>query len=205
MPEVREVRDLLDEAEVGAGEPDARRGVGGEPLDVHLVDDELIEAHVRLGVALPVEGVIDDDGLRHETGVVAVVRRQIPARSARLVGEQQIVHVAELAGHGSGVGVQEELRLVEAEALLRAILAACLVAVELPRPDALDETVPDELRAVSQLDHVGRLAVGTIEGSKNISPALREYTAKFTPSGVTVAPSAWPLPGSMALVVRCVS
>jgi hypothetical protein len=40
---------------------------------VHLVDDELLERQVGRGIALPVEGVIDDDALRDDRRIVARV------------------------------------------------------------------------------------------------------------------------------------
>jgi hypothetical protein len=52
--------------------------MGGETLDVDLVDDELLELKIRRLNALPVERVVDDDALGNDGGVVAAVRVRSP-------------------------------------------------------------------------------------------------------------------------------
>ena len=80
-----------------------------------------------------------------------------------IVGEQQVVGVAELPGDRLRVRVEQQLGVVEAQPPLGPVLAADLVAVQLPGSDALDMGVPDEPVALGQLDDVGRVAVSLVE------------------------------------------
>src|SRR5215471_646706 len=104
----------------------------GEAFDVDLVDDELPELEVRRLGVLPVEGVVDNDGLRDNCSVVAPIRRPLARPRLWIVGEKQVVSVPELTRHGFGVWIEEQLRFVEPQPPFRAIFAANFVAIELP-------------------------------------------------------------------------
>src|SRR5690606_12542622 len=103
-----EVLDGDGVGQAGVGAPqrlrDARVG-GGEPLDVHLVDDRLVEGHVGRAVAAPVEVGVDDHALGHVGGAVLVVAA---VGVAEVVGEAGRVPVHP-AVDGLGVGVEQQL------------------------------------------------------------------------------------------------
>jgi len=63
----------------------------GEALDVDFVNDQLFEPEIRGSCALPVKVIIDDDGLRNDRGVVAMILDGLAGRRLRIVGEQEIV------------------------------------------------------------------------------------------------------------------
>ena len=76
--------------------------------------------------------------LRHDGRVVAAVRKPFPRARLGIVGEQQIVDVAELPGDGLGIRVEQQLGVVETQPPLRPVFAANLVAVELAGPQPFD-------------------------------------------------------------------
>jgi len=80
-----------------------------------------------------------------------------------IVGEQQVVDVAKLPSNSLGVWIEEELCLIEAQPPLRSVLAAHLVAVELPRPEPWDKAVPDEFGAMLELNDVSGLPLRSLE------------------------------------------
>src|SRR5262245_49135244 len=83
----------------------------------------------------------------HHAGIVPHVRRSIARAGLRIVSEQQVLIVAELSGDCLGVGIEQQLRVIEAKTPLRTILAAHLVAIELAGPQALHARMPDKLVA----------------------------------------------------------
>jgi hypothetical protein len=103
------VRDLFDKPEVGPWGAGAGRWVRREPLDVHLVYNKLFQLEVGRANALPVEGVVDDNPLRHDGRVVARVGKQVARAGPGIVGEQQVVDVAELPADRPGVRIQQQL------------------------------------------------------------------------------------------------
>ena len=77
-----EVGDHRRRGEPGVGAAQLRRQVrvaGGEPLDVQLVDDRVVEGDVGAAVVAPVESAVDDDPLGHAPGVVLLVAHQVIA------------------------------------------------------------------------------------------------------------------------------
>ena len=67
-PQLLEVGDLLDEPAVGARQVALGRVVAGEPADVDLVDDRLLDRDVGVPVVLPVEVAPVGDAPRGAAG-----------------------------------------------------------------------------------------------------------------------------------------
>ena len=108
-------------------------------LDVQLVDDGVAPAPLHRRVAAPVEPVVDDHALgdvRRRVGVVAL------GGASGVVPEHR-GHRVELAADGPGVGVEQQLRRVEAQALLGRPRPGDPVAVAGADRDARDRAVPD--------------------------------------------------------------
>src|SRR6516165_37902 len=137
-----------------------------EALDVHLVNDELLQREIGRTYPLPVERVVHDDALRHNGRVIPRVGRPVSRAWLRIVSEQQIVDVPELSGDGLGVWVEQQLRFVEPESPVGTVFTSNLVTVELAGPQPLDEHMPNELIAVLQLNNVSRLALRLVEEQK---------------------------------------
>ena len=100
----------------------------GEAAHVHLVDQRLVEGRAQRLVVAPGEGRIDDPGLHHVLGAVAlVVGRVVPA--LHLVAEDRRVP-GQLALERLGVGVEHQLVGVEAVAAGGIVGAMDAVAVD---------------------------------------------------------------------------
>ena len=87
-------------------------------------------------------------------GTIARLSRESSERSSlaagcAIVGEQQVVGVAELAGHRLRVRIEQELGSLKRRPHCGPVLAAHPVAVELARPQAARQRVPDVLVAVA--------------------------------------------------------
>jgi hypothetical protein len=80
----------------------------------------------------------------------------------------------ELAGDGLGMGIEEQLGIVEPQAPFGTIVATDLVPVELPWPETLHVGMPDELVAILEPDDVGGLAIGFVEQQQKRVGACRE-------------------------------
>src|SRR5258705_6483172 len=132
-------------------------------FDVDLVDEELFELEIGRCRPLPVEPIVDDDALRDDGGVVAAILNALTGTGLRIVGEQQVVGVAELPGHGLRVGIEKQFGVVESQAPFRAVLTANLVAVQLSGVDAFYECVPHEPVALLQTNDVRGIAVSLVE------------------------------------------
>ncbi len=116
-PEPLQVLDERRVGEPGVGAAQLGRHVGmlaGGPLDVDLVDDGVLPRRAQLAVAVPVEEGVDDHAAGHERRRVAVVAHVgfVPA-----VAEDGLVP-DDLAGDRLGVGVEEQLGRVAAQARL---------------------------------------------------------------------------------------
>ena len=111
----------------------------GEALDVRLVDEGLVVGDGEAAVALPVEERVDHHAVGHVRGGVVVVGAVLVAE---VVAEERLVPV-DLAGGRLGVGVEQELVGVAAQALGRVPRAVDAVAVALARLDGRDVAVPD--------------------------------------------------------------
>ena len=130
----------------------------GEPLDVRLVDEGLVVGDVEAAVALPVEERVDDHAVGHvRRGVVVVARVLV----AEVVAEQRLVPV-DLAAGRLGVGVEEQLVGVAAQALGGVPRAVDAVAVALARLHGRDVAVPDVGVDLGDLEPgLGDLAAGS--------------------------------------------
>lgn len=116
-----------------------------EAADVQFVDHRVRPGRLRAAVVGPVVVVVDDDALRDVGRGVPFVPHGV---GDLLLGPVPDVPVdlrrqAELAVHGPGVRVQEQLRRVPAAAGPRVPAAVHPVAVALARHDPGHEAVPD--------------------------------------------------------------
>ena len=129
------------------------RAAHREPLHVQLVDDRVRPRRLQERIALPVELRVDDHALRDRVGVVLVVPLEIGVGAARGHVRQRArsarVH---LPVDRLRVRVDEELRRVEAVALLRRPRPVHPIAVPLTGPDPGDVAVPVVRRPLGQLD-----------------------------------------------------
>ena len=131
MPEVDQVRDLVDEARIRPAPPGchARAGIGGEARDVGLVDDRVAERALDPLVALPVVvAPIDDDALHRDRAV------------GRVAGVDP--SVARRCRDRPPVWIEEHLRRVEPQAVVRRPRPVHAVAVQLAVTEARDVDVP---------------------------------------------------------------
>ena len=129
-----------------------------DALDVGLVDDRVLPRHLRQPVVPPLEPVLDDGAERGERRAVARVEAEVLVRVADLVAEEAVVP-PDGAADALGVGVEEDLVRVEAEAFLGAVRAVDAVAVELAGPDAAEVAVPHRPRPLAELDDGARRLV----------------------------------------------
>ena len=137
-----QVRNFFDDAGVRAGLIDVARRAAREAADVRFVDDRFGERPAEMAVALPIEGVVDDDALRRTDD--AVFRR------------------LKLAGERAGVRIDQPSLRVEALALGRVERAVGLVMVKLAGLEAGNEYAPNIAPTVGrriELDQLYRLAV----------------------------------------------
>jgi len=113
-----------------------------------LVDDRLVVGDRQPAVALPVEERVDDDAEHHVRRGVLVVAR---VRVAEVVAEKCRAPV-DLARRGLGVGVEQQLVGVAAQAAVGRIGPVHAVAVALARLDGRQVAVPDVGVDLGQLD-----------------------------------------------------
>ncbi|HEX2411906.1 MAG TPA: hypothetical protein VHJ39_12125 [Solirubrobacteraceae bacterium] len=140
------------------GSPELLRDVGvllREPLDVDLVDDAVVERDSRRSIALPVEVRADHDRLWHERRAVDVVGRGL--RILEAVAEQRLVPTYRSVD-GDGVGVEQELRRIAADASAWIVRPVDAVAVALPRADVGRVAVPHPRRHLGE----GRAGLGAV-------------------------------------------
>ena len=149
-------RRLGGQAGVGAAQVLAHPGVAHrEPLDVRLVDHRPVHRRVRRPVVLPLEAIVDHDGLRDGERGVLVVALEVGVVAGLGVGDvgQHVAAVpAHLALDRLGVRIDQELRGVEAMAGARVVGPVDAVAVALAGADARQVDVPVERGALGDLD-----------------------------------------------------
>jgi hypothetical protein len=117
-PERAEVLDRRIRGKACVGSAKVLTHVGmalGEALDVCLIDHRVRPGPIRPSVALPVEGLVDDDALRDGDRVVAVVDLQIRAIPVTEVGEHRRFVVANPTVNGLRVRVDQQLAGIEPE------------------------------------------------------------------------------------------
>jgi hypothetical protein len=93
----------------------------------------------------PGEGGVDHLAFRNERRTVAIIEGQIRRVVANPVAEQSVVPF-ERADERFGVGVDQQLVMVEAVARLGFVRSVHSIAVELTRPYVRQVTVPDLIR-----------------------------------------------------------
>src|ERR1700709_2367036 len=104
-----------------------------QALDVGFIDDGVFPGDVGPHfAAAPVEGFVDNDGLRHAARIVAPVEREVLARAPGAIGEMRIAPY-QPSGKPPGIGIEQQLVGVETVAVFGFIGPVNAVTVELPR------------------------------------------------------------------------
>ena len=181
-PEVAQVagHGLVPEPGVGAAQLGRHVRVAlGEALRVQLVDDGVGVGMARLGVARPVVALLGDD--QGPGDVRGRVGARGPGRVGRVVPEQRVA-VGHGAGDGPGVGVDEELGRVAAQAAGGVERPVDPVPVGLPGPDARHQAVPDSVVVVLEpglrllagggVEEADRDLLGHARGDGEVHPAI---------------------------------
>jgi hypothetical protein len=92
-----------------------------------------------------------------------------------VVSKEQIVLVDALSGNGCGVGIQQQLVLIEPQPYRRMVLSTNLVGIKLFRLQPVHEAVPDIPGLMPHLNDVGGRPVRFIEEKeKHLGGVLRE-------------------------------
>lgn len=142
-----QVGNLLLESRVCSRMLHLRRGGGGEPFEVRLVDYRFSERDFERHVVAPVERfVVDDDVFRHLLERPRLVGKQVPENRT--------------SGKTFRLRVKKMLLPVEAVPVRRIERSFRAVQVERARLEPLDENVPDVSRLVrlrAQLYRLERL------------------------------------------------
>jgi hypothetical protein len=159
-------RGRVGEPRVGAAQVLAHVRVElREALDVHLVDDQLVQRDVGAAVALPVEAGVDHHALGDRGRVVLVVELEVGLLDRPAVGRHVGQHVGLAPAHRPldrlGVGIEQQLARVEAVARPGVVGAVHAVAVALAGADARQVAVPVVRRVLDDLD--ARLVVVGVE------------------------------------------
>ena len=154
------------------------RNVGVQPghaLDVTLVDHRPAPRRARRAVVSPAERGLGHDALRHGARAVRPARHEVTVRVAGVVAEEHIAP-ADGAAERAGVRVDEQLRRVEAVAVLGVPGTVDAVAVELAGAEVGKIRMPDEAVALAQRDAVGlaRIAGGGEQTEIDGGRVLRE-------------------------------
>src|SRR6202007_1663556 len=149
-------------------------------------DDGVFPGNVRSDLAAaPVEGLVDDDRLRHAASIVAPVEREILARAARAIAEMRIAP-DQSAGKVLAGRVWQQLVGIEAVTVLRLIGAVHTVAIDLPRRDVVQVAVPDILAALRQFDALELAAAEIVEQAQldlgRVGGKQREIGAAAVPA-----------------------
>jgi hypothetical protein len=116
----------------------------------------------------PGEGRVDHRAFRNERRTVAIVEGQILRVVAHPVAEQSVVPF-ERADEGLGVGVDEQLVVVEAVARLGFVRSVHPVAIELTRPHVRQVTMPDLMCVFRQSDSRDLALAAAVEQT-NLDP-----------------------------------
>ncbi len=130
---------------------------GGEALDVDLIDHGLVQGDVGGPVVAPVEGGVHDHRQGHVGPAVGGARAVLVAEH---VGEH-LLAPAHLPGDGLGVGIEQQLGRVAAQAGGRIPRPVDAVAVALTGPHSGQVAVPAEGADLGQGDPL--LPAGVVE------------------------------------------
>ena len=122
-----------------------------EAAQVRLVEHALVPRQVEQLVVAPGEGGVDHPAFEHAARIVAGVEGEVLAPAADPVAEMGVAPM-ELADQLLGVGVEQQLVMIEAVARLRVVGAVDAIAVELARADVGQVAVPDLVGVLGQHD-----------------------------------------------------
>ena len=157
--EAEEVVDGGRVGEAGVGAAELLRDVGvahRHALHVGLVDDRVGPGDVRVAVVAPGKEGVDHDAARH-------VRRRVELAPLLLLRAEDVAEDLRSPLDRSldrlGVGVEQQLGRVAAEAALGLVGAVDAEAVALAGPDAVDVAVPAEVGVLGELVGGGRAAL----------------------------------------------
>ena len=119
----------------------------GESLDVQLVDDRVGPRRVRAPVVAPGKRLVNDHAAWHR-------RCGVDAADAHVIATQAVPEkrapVAEAAGDGASVGIEQQLGRVVAQSLMGRVAPVHPEPVTLPGADIGDVTVPHQVGALDQ-------------------------------------------------------
>ena len=102
-------------------------------------------------VVAPIERVVDHDRFRHSPRIVAQIARQVFRLAADDIA-RHFVRPIDPAGDRLGIGIDEQLRVVETQPALRIIRTENPEAVKLPGPHVRQEDVPDLVGVLGHRD-----------------------------------------------------
>ncbi len=137
-----------------------------QALDVRFIDDGVFPGDVGAQFAAsPIEGFVDDDGLRHAARIVAPIERQVFACAPGAIGEMRIAPY-QPSGKASRIGIEQQFVGVEAMAVFGLIGAMNSVAIKLSGRDVIQIAVPDVLGTLGQFDAFEFAAALTVEQAK---------------------------------------
>ncbi len=153
---------------------------------MRFIDDGVFPGDVRSRLAAsPVEGLVDDDGLRHAAGVVTAIERKVLARAAGAIGEMRIAPY-QPSGQPPGIGIEQQLVGVEAVAVFGLIGSVNAIAIELSGRNVVQIAVPDILGALRQFDAFEFAAALTVEQAEldllRVGGEQREIGAPAVPA-----------------------
>ena len=141
-----------DQPRVGAAQRLRDVGVArGKPLHVDFVDDRLVPGDPRRPIATPGEGRIRDDALRRVGRAVPIIPAEIFGGLTDRVAEHRIAP-DDGTVDGPSIGIEQELRRIEAMTLLGLIRSAHPIAVAQPRTCVGQVDVPDVMRVLRHRD-----------------------------------------------------
>src|SRR6187200_1869487 len=120
-----------------------------ESLDVHFVDDGLVQLPAKRSITFAVEGIVDDDGFWGVRRIVVTVALEIV--SAERIGKHRLVPL-DAAGNGARVGIDEELCGIAAESDCGIPGPVHPKAVTLAGADAAKVCVPAERGPLGKVD-----------------------------------------------------
>ncbi len=163
----------MGKAGIGAPEFFRNHGIAdAEAFDVDLVDDGIGQRRLGLAIVAPIEIALDDDAFRHAGGAVLDVHLEIVAGS-EIVGEDGLLPT-DMAGDGPGIGIDEQLVVVEAVSVLRVPGAVDAIAIKLSGFDAANEAMPYKRGALAEGDALALSAIGIEEADIDARGAFRE-------------------------------
>ncbi len=214
--ELRGVEEVMHGHQLDRGHADAREmfdgggmrqpGVGaaqrvgdirvslGESLDVQLVDDRVGPRRVGTAVVAPGKRLVDDHAARHR-------RRGVDAADAHVVAAEAVPEqraaVAEAAGDGASVRIEQQLGRVVAQSFMRRVATVHAEPVALTGADVGDVSVPHEVGSLDQrmggelgaalveeheVDRLGALRKDREVGARSV-PGCAERSVGTRPGG----------------------